>query len=401
MKRFFVLLCMICALYTFSVFSACGLSWANNFGSSIEGEQAVVTFTHTADCDSARAEFGYDGDGGADTLNFYETLDLTPCFSGDGKLLMGDTLDLDSIGTHIVKITYFENDGDAVADGYVAGIWTHEDPTPGDTIQRDASTFDVSTDTVIWVDTVLYAGAAQKNTEAEITGWVKATLEDTSNIARDATKDDYKDGVGGTGSYKDTILVLDGDTNTVEGVSITVRNASGTVVAVGETDVNGTQILNLDATTYTFSLQRIGIILNQDTTLTVSGDQTDTIWVTAYDIGSPPSANVTRVKGFTRTYGYQKTDRVTVSFSTHDRNLIDTTAGVFIDKIDEVTYSDTGFFQIDLIPSVSLLSKQPGIEKDSILYDIKIYAPGRSVFEWQNIFIPDTSGSIWLKDLLE
>lgn len=308
MKKRFLLLCIFCGLYTFSAFSVCGLSWASNFGSSVEGEQAAVTFTHTADCDSAHADFGYDGDGGADSLNFYVTVDLLPCFSGDGTILMGEGLELDSVGTHVVKITYFEDDGDAVADGYVAGIWLYENPnltalkiwkedlfgyitagwagtylrdlfdnqdwnpwdnvvsdtitgmgdwfadwfkanywltatgfsthgasdvaalwgdtltylitfrdsvnnaiadanksnfhSSGDTIQRDASTFDISTDTVIWVDTVLYAGATQKNTEAEITGWVKATLEDTSNIARDATKGDYKGtgGACGTGS---------------------------------------------------------------------------------------------------------------------------------------------------------------------------------------------------------
>jgi len=115
------------------------LTWATGYGESEAGTQAAVTFTHTADCDSARVEFGYDGDGGDDTLNYYAEIRVLPCFSGDGKLLMAEGLELDSIGTHVVKITYFLDDGDAVADGYVAGLWLNKNPSSGDTIQRDAS----------------------------------------------------------------------------------------------------------------------------------------------------------------------------------------------------------------------------------------------------------------------
>ena len=212
----------------------------------------------------------------------------------------------------------------------------------------------------------------------------------------------WTDQVGGTGADTFNIYVFDGDTTAIEGVNITVYNKGHTAVAgILTTDVNGLAPTFQDADTFHLYLQRLGVIYTEWDTIVVSNQGIDTIWVTAYDIGSSPSANVTRVKGFTRTYGYQKTDRVIVSFSTHDKNLIDTTAGVFIDKIDEVTYSDTGFFQVDLIPSISLLSKQPGITKDSIRYDVKMYAPGRSVFEWQNIFVPDSSGCVWLKDILE
>jgi hypothetical protein len=242
------------------------------------------------------------------------------------------------------------------------------------------STFDVSSDKVTLVD---------------------SSAADISYIANNP--DDFKDGVGGTGSYKDTIIVLDGDTNTIEGVSITVRNASGTVVAtdINGTDVNGIEIFNLDAATYNFALQRIGVIITHDTSITVSGNQTDTIWVTAYSPSSPPSGSVTRIEGWTRTYGFQKTDKVTISFSTHDPNLIDTTSGVFIDKITEVTYADTGYFYIDLIPSLNLLSKSRGIEIDSVCYDVSMSAPGRRVFNWGNIFIPRSEATLKLYNLLK
>lgn len=51
-------------------------------------------------------------------------------------------------------------------------VSTVEDKTGYSLTTQDWSTFDPSSDTVVWVDTVLYAGEAQKNTEAEIKQWV-------------------------------------------------------------------------------------------------------------------------------------------------------------------------------------------------------------------------------------
>lgn len=115
---------------------------AGGFGISKSGGQTSITFSHTVALESVWVVFGYDGDGGADTANMYDSLKLLPVFSGDGKELWGDGLELDSIGGHVVKIrgynsdnaiaiitsgTYFHNSNEsAVADtlanrGYVTG----------------------------------------------------------------------------------------------------------------------------------------------------------------------------------------------------------------------------------------------------------------------------------------
>jgi len=150
----------------------------------------------------------------------------------------------------------------------------------------------------------------------------------------------------GTGSYKDTIIVLDEDTNTVEGVSITVRNASGTVVAAQESDVNGVRIFNLDPTVYTFSLQRIGVIVSDDTTITVSGNQTDTIWVMSFSPSAPPTDSVCIV------YGWVKRSGVGVGGARVKMWLPQfpvTYHGVIVDAINPmtVTTDNTGYFEFD------------------------------------------------------
>ena len=90
-------------------------------GSSTKGKETTVTWAYTAACDSAWMVFGYDGDAGdPDTANMYDSLKLIPCFSGTGKELCGDGLDLDSIGSHVVKMYCFS--GDAVI-GIRVGKW--------------------------------------------------------------------------------------------------------------------------------------------------------------------------------------------------------------------------------------------------------------------------------------
>lgn len=97
------------------------LASANNFGSSYSGKEASVTFAHTSALDSAWAVFGYDGDAaGLDSAQFYDSLKLSPAFSGDGTLLWGDGLKLDSIGVHVVKIRGYASGAIATM---TLGIW--------------------------------------------------------------------------------------------------------------------------------------------------------------------------------------------------------------------------------------------------------------------------------------
>lgn len=97
------------------------LAWAGHDGSSTQGKETTVTWSYTSVCDSAWMVFGYDGDAGdPDSANMYDSLKLVQCFSGTGKELCGDGLDLDSIGSHVVRMYCFS--GDAVV-GIRVGKW--------------------------------------------------------------------------------------------------------------------------------------------------------------------------------------------------------------------------------------------------------------------------------------
>jgi len=131
MKTILLLLCSVLTLYH--------LSWAGNFSSSSDGKVSCVTYTHEQACDSAWVWFSY-----PDTTNFYDSLKLMPAFSGDGKILIGCNLSLDSLGNHTVKIAYMLG-GDDDIDGYVAGIWEQK---PDSTFYQGAAAG--VTDETIW-----------------------------------------------------------------------------------------------------------------------------------------------------------------------------------------------------------------------------------------------------------
>jgi len=92
------------------------------YSQSQEGTEGVVTFTHSSECDSAQVLFGY-----PDSTNWYDTVSLFPMGGAtDSSYLYTHGLDLDSIGPHIVRVAYWEHDGDNTVDGYVVDLWLHE-----------------------------------------------------------------------------------------------------------------------------------------------------------------------------------------------------------------------------------------------------------------------------------
>jgi hypothetical protein len=92
------------------------------YGSSITTKDAVITFDHTSNCDSARAVFCY-----PDTSNRYDSVKLSPCLLSDSSLLSG-VVDLDSTGGHLVLIRYYEEGAGAIS-GQLIGIWLNYDDT--------------------------------------------------------------------------------------------------------------------------------------------------------------------------------------------------------------------------------------------------------------------------------
>lgn len=93
------------------------------YGSSITTREAVVTFDHTADCDSAWAQFYYPPDS---SLPYYSAK-MMPFVDEDSSLLKTE-IDLDSLGTHLVRILYWEK-GVTNDTGFVVGAWLNYDDT--------------------------------------------------------------------------------------------------------------------------------------------------------------------------------------------------------------------------------------------------------------------------------
>lgn len=357
MKRLFLLLCVICVLY--------GLSWGD-FGKSTEGTFSTVTFTHTTNCDSAWVYFGYP------SSNLYYSLKLFP-LPADNRKLLRDSLDLDSVGGHYGEVRYYEQGAGSVS-GYVIGEWVHENPTPGDTIQRNASThgasdvaalwgdtlnqllitvdsvitamgydadstlltflryvrnnqvdykatgfstFDPSTDTVVWVDTVLYAGEAQKNTEEEIKEWVwyadSVTYFDSSGtmgsgnvlqgeaagLTADQVVTEFEDrGYGyGSGVFACTVYTkLFSDSSVIPNIHVIVKNTDQTqLLANGYTNANGWVVLGLDSIAdgalHKFWLMNIEYSFDFPESADINTDTSVTFYGTAFDYGDPPPEN--------------------------------------------------------------------------------------------------------------
>jgi len=303
----------------------------------------------------------------------------------------------------VVRVTYVDSAetvitqpaGGSGSDTTQISLWYHNNYDRDSSGSIDRVTYVDSTDTIL------------KDVGATAT-------VDTESVARSTWNDDIIPQASRTvtascaGSGADTfdIYILDGDTTAIEGVDITIYNNAKTAVPVPSrlTDVNGKAQVFLDADTYQLYMQRLGVIYNKWDTITVTNNGVDTIWVTRQSTSSPPSANLTRIRADLRTLTYgQIISGAKVSFALHDQNVFDTTQThwVLMDPRPIVVSCPTGSLIVDVTPSVNLLSKNFGVEKDSVRYDITISAPGAQIFEWNNIFIPRSEGEVWLNDLFD
>ena len=90
-----------------------------NFGSSVLNKNTWVSFQHSSALDSARAYFGF-----PDTTNFYSDVKLTVISPDSQSVGAVTTTELDSLGSHVVRVVYFTAAGDS---SYVVGQWLVDD----------------------------------------------------------------------------------------------------------------------------------------------------------------------------------------------------------------------------------------------------------------------------------
>ena len=215
----------------------------------------------------------------------------------------------------------------------------------------------------------------------------------------------------GAGSEQETLYVLDGDGNAVQGATVTWYNSTNTPYALGATNVNGYKIFQIDPATYTIAVTQVGIHNILDT-LTITADGRDTILVVAYGAGSSPGSDSICVEGWL--FGEDGTEPkpgARVIFSVQHSALMDTSTDphILIEKFAkgvQATVSDSGHWRIYLPASINLVpwkNYKDGhwTSSDTVFYNMKIErrAEGTIWEEFKDIFIADTSGCLNIEDI--
>jgi len=317
MKKMFLFLWIVLALY--------GLVWANNFGSSTEGEEASVTFVHTVALDSAWAVFGYDSDGGADTANFYDSLKLLPVFSGDSKILWADGLDLDSLGTHVVKIRGYANDAIAVI---TTGIWEHK-TTAVDSVRK-----------VYLVDSLDQTVTASADTEAI----ARYTWDYPTRTLTDA----------GTGANQVIIRTKSSlDSAVIPKATVAVWNADQSIrMGLLDTDTDSGKVtFALDDGTYNLRIHKYKFQWTVPITIGVSGNKDTTVYATEFTPTPPPSSDLCTVYGYIDSAGLVG-HRAQISCTIHAQELrIGTKILAYYSYTKTVYTNRSGYWEMFLPPN--------------------------------------------------
>lgn len=210
----------------------------------------------------------------------------------------------------------------------------------------------------------------------------------------------------GRGEYQETLVVLDGDGNAVEGAKVQWWNSSGVEYAREKTDANGVKVFLLDADTYEAGVSRIGIGDKLDT-VEITGAGTDTISVVAYTPPAAPGGDSVCVIGDVREMGYKyPRPGLKAIFSVEESGIQDTSTGVFLEKVSiEIPVSDTGRFEgyvpasTNLVPWNLYKAGHWG-SSDTVFYHVEIKDRNRVVLPpMSGVFIPDSTGCLNMEDV--
>ena len=105
----------------------------------------------------------------------------------------------------------------------------------------------------------------------------------------------------GGGSEAETLIVLStGDSTLIQSARVMVRTIDQSTIKVDGllTDVNGKLILELDPDSFFVAVTHNNYTQIQDTIVVPSGGDTDSLFMTIFDPGSPSSADLCRVYGY-------------------------------------------------------------------------------------------------------
>jgi hypothetical protein len=219
------------------------------------------------------------------------------------------------------------------------------------------------------LDTEAFMGAASGLTAGEISDSIRVILL----------------GLGLLPAGSDTfdLYIFNEDTIAQEGVTITIYNMAKTAKVNPSltTNVNGKVQTRLDPDSYQLNIQRIGVVMDKWDTITVpSGGGRDTIWVTSFDPGSPPSGDLCLIYGFVKDFGDVLVAGARVEVSIPKNNLRYGT--VLISPYMKQTTTDaTGYWHMNVYPN-SLLTPT------GTKYHIKVTKPSGVIME-KDFTVPD------------
>ncbi len=193
--------------------------------------------------------------------------------------------------------------------------------------------------------------------------------------------------LSGGGTEPETLIVISFPESTlIEGAEIVVRTIDQSTVKVDglATGINGRRILELDPDSFFVALTHNNYTQSLDTIVVPSGGGTDTLWMTTFNPGDPPSADLCRVFGWVYNIAGAPVKNAEISAQITSEYHPVKYSGIVITPFKKTTVTDsTGYWAMDLLPN-SLLSS-PESE-----YMVTIEYPSGIIFRTKTA-VPDSS----------
>ena len=188
----------------------------------------------------------------------------------------------------------------------------------------------------------------------------------------------------GGGGYSYQLVVIDsGISQVVPGASLAIRNLNqSALIAVGTTNLLGVASFNLNAASYVAIASSPGYIFENFDTVVVAGAEVDSVYGYQFDPGTPADPGLCRVYGYLYDIEGNPEDEGTIAawLPSGASRLGSTIVSPFR---KETSTDDSGYFYIDLIPSVDLT---PTTSK----YEITITLSDGTVLR-ERLLVPDLS----------
>ncbi len=194
--------------------------------------------------------------------------------------------------------------------------------------------------------------------------------------------------LSGGGTEPETLIVVNSaDTTLIQGARVTLRTIDQSTVKVNglSTDLNGKLILDLDPDSFFAAVFANNYNPLLDTLAVLQGGGVDTLWLTSFDPGNPPSPDLCRVFGWVYDISGNPLGNVEVTAEIPAEYHPVKYSNVIITPFRKTVQTNSpGYWEIDLFPN-SLLSDPLS------LYYFTIEYPSGIVYRTK-IEVPDLNG---------